>query len=52
MIRTLLLGIFLSACNFTVLAADFDSETGAFSDGARNRKIPYKIYYPKHLDGT
>ncbi|HYM34409.1 MAG TPA: hypothetical protein VET48_03380 [Steroidobacteraceae bacterium] len=48
--RFLVFAIFLVVCNMTVLAADFDSATGTFIDGARNRKIPYKVYFPKHLD--
>src|ERR1700704_1302752 len=47
------IGVLLCGCiGFgAVLAADFDSATGTFVDAARNRKIPYKIYYPKHLEG-
>src|SRR5215831_21086710 len=33
-----------------VMAAEVETKTGAFNDGARNRKIPYRIYYPAPLD--
>ena len=41
----------LVACSFSAVAANFDDKAGAFTDAARDRKIPYRIYYPKPLDG-
>jgi predicted dienelactone hydrolase len=32
-------------------ASKFDDVSGAFVDASRNRKVPYKIYFPKPLDG-
>jgi predicted dienelactone hydrolase len=48
--RTLLFGVLL----FTVFAAaaeKIDDKSGMFVDTARDRKIPYKIDYPKPLEG-
>jgi predicted dienelactone hydrolase len=48
--KRILLLLVLLCSSTTVLAAAFDSATGTFNDASRNRKIPYKIYFPDPLD--
>jgi predicted dienelactone hydrolase len=48
--RVCLFGILFLA-SLPVLAATFASDKGVFTDDARERKIPYKVYYPKPLQG-
>ena len=48
--RTMLLTALLVCCA-TALAANHDDKKGSFKDTSRNRDIPYKVYYPKPLEG-
>jgi len=48
--RRLLLALLFVSANAS-MAADFDDRSGILTDTARDRKIPYKIYYPKPLQG-
>jgi predicted dienelactone hydrolase len=41
----------LSLAFGTSLAGSYDDKKGSFNDESRDRKIPYKIYYPKPLEG-